>query len=205
MGHHGLMQETPSAATPDPTPAPPSDLRALVVSATQLTLLDEHGEKDASFVFNAQDPAPFVSALSTALSAKPTETTTPGGFEGAQFTTTYEWTGLTMSTFYSPGQCNPDCRGAAISIAATQVEGIPIRTVSGIRVGDTVSAARALGARPTPEIPLAAEPEDPALFDSTTEPTRVMLLDLPDRDGSDDNAQIIGIRASGWFVTFGNI
>jgi len=196
---------SPTATAAEPAPAPPADLRALVVSATQLTLLDANGDQEATFVFNDEDPAPFVEALSASVSAAPTETTKPGGFEGAQFTTTYEWVGLEMSTFYSPGQCSPDCRGAALVVTAAQLEGIPIRTVSGIRVGDTVAAARERGARPTSDIPLAAEPEDPALFDSTTESTRIVLLDLPDSDHSDDNTQIIRIRASGWFTTFGNI
>jgi len=196
---------SPTATAAEPTPAPPADLRALVVSATQLTLLDENGDPDAAFVFNGEDPAPFVEALSASVSVAPTENTKPGGFEGAQFTTTYEWVGLEMSTFSSPGQCSPDCRGAVIVVTAANVAGIPIRTASGIRVGDTVTEARALGARPTPEIPLAADPEDPSLFDSTTESTRVVLLDLPDSDSSDDNTQIIRIRASGWFTTFGNI
>lgn len=189
----------PSATpTPTPTAAAPT---ALVVNSTHMAIVDSDGETIAESAFSVEDPAAFAAALGDAFGAPAQAATLPGGAEGAEFTTTYTWDGITISSGYSPGQCDgTDCRGTYIHFTEPIFAGIALRTASGITVGDSVVTATELGARPTPEIPLAAEPEDPSLFDSTTEVTRVVILDL-----SDDESTIVGVRASGWFSTFGNI
>ncbi|MCR2816478.1 hypothetical protein [Microbacterium jiangjiandongii] len=169
------------------------------MSATDITLLDDGGAVEAQLVFAGVDPAPYVSALSATLGVEPTETTSPGGAQGARFTTDYAWPGLLITTGFTE-ECLPECRHVTIVVEVPDLAGVPIRTVSGIGVGDTVDTARALGARPTPEIPLAAEPADPALFDSTAEPTRIVILDL-----DEDATTVAGLRANAWYYTFGNL
>lgn len=196
---------TPSRATvapsapPTPSPTPPPDLSALVVSATDVTLLDDSGAPQATLTFSGDDPASYVTALSASLEMEPTETTSPHGAHGARFTTMYEWPGLLISTGFTE-ECLPECRYVTIVVSVPELAGVPIRTVSGISVGDSVDEARALGAQPTPEIPLAAEPETPALFGSTSESTRIVILDL-----DEDETTIVGLRATAWYVTFGNL
>lgn len=189
-------ESAPSIPTPTPTP----DLTALVVSSTGLLLLDDSGAPTAEFSFEAEDPRTFVDELSVSLGTDPEESTTPGGFEGAEFTTDYEWDGLVITTYYSPTQCDPECRGSFAMVTTPVLSGIPIRTVSGISVGDSVEAAQSKGAQATPEIPLASDPEDPALFGSSVESTRIVILDLDSLATT-----IVSLRASGWFSTFGNI
>lgn len=171
-----------------------------MVSATSVVLLDEAGEAAARFEFLNDDPAAFVAALSEQSGTAPTETTETGGFEGAEFTTRYVWDAMTISSAFSTQQCEPQCRGTVIVLTGTTIGDVPLRTASGVTVGSTAERAIALGARATAEIPLAAEPENPELLSSDTESTRIVVLDL-DETGS----VITSIRASGWFVTFGNI
>lgn len=190
---------TPSAA-PSATPSPSSDMTAIEVTATTMMLLDEGGVAEAQFEFADDDPAPFVAAVIASLGVAPEESTVPGGFEGAEFTTTYDWDGLQIITAFSPEQCDPECRGTAVVITAPALAEVPIRTASGIRVGDSVAHAESLGARATSEVPLVAEPVDPALLDSDQEATGVVLLDLDDAATG-----IVRMRASSWFKSFGNI
>lgn len=187
------------SGSPTPSPTPQPDLASIVVSATDVTLLDDSGAPQATLTFSGDDPASYVTALSASLEMEPTETTSPNGAEGAQFTTTYEWPGLLISTGFTE-ECLPACRHVTIVVSVPELAGVPIRTVSGISVGDSVDEARALGAQPTPEITLAAEPEDPALFGSTSEATRIVILDL-----DEDETTIAGLRANPWFYTFGNL
>ncbi|MDO8382320.1 MAG: hypothetical protein Q7T17_05010 [Microbacterium sp.] len=152
--------------------------------------------------FSGEDPAAFVAALGEAFGEPAVEETTPGGAEGAEFTTTYVWDEIEMSSGFSPGQqCEAkDCRGTFVSFTAADVNGISLSTAAGIKVGDSVPAAMELGARPTTEIPLAAEPEDPSVFESLDDATRVVILDV-----NADETSIEGIRAGAWFYTHGNI
>ena len=191
----------PSSTTTPTPPVEPAEA-ALVVSATDMSLVDSDGETLARVSFDREDPAPFAAALGEAFGVAAEETTEAGGAQGAEFTTTWVWDGVEISTGYSPGpQCDGgECRGTIIVLDAADFAGVALRTTSGIRVGDSVAAAEERGARPTAEVELAAEPEDPDLFESTTEATRIVLLDL-DADGS----AISRIRASAYFVTFGNI
>jgi hypothetical protein len=191
--------------TPTPTPASTPDATAptaFVVTATEMSLIDSGGRIRSQVAFNGEDPAAFAADLGEAFGVSAEGITTPGGAEGAEFTTTYTWDSLTISSGFSPGQqCDArDCRGTFVYFTVAEFNGISLGTASGIQVGDSVLAARELGARPTPEIPLAAEPEDPSLFESSTDTTRVVLLDL-----NADETLIDRIRAGAWFYTHGNI
>lgn len=166
-----------------------------------MSLIDSGGRIRSSVSFSDEDPAAFAAALGEAFGVAATETTTSGGFEGAEFTTDYEWETLTISSGFSPGQCDgQDCRGTFVYFTSADINGISLGTAGGIKVGDSVDAAIELGARPTSEVDLAAEPEDPSVFESTTDATRIVLLDL-----NADETSIERIRASGWFYTHGNI
>ncbi|KRB39027.1 hypothetical protein ASD93_03625 [Microbacterium sp. Root180] len=185
-------------ATPTPTPTTEPDLTAVVLSATELILVDEQGDTAALLDFHSADPAAFAEALSAAAGVDAVETTTPGGFEGAEFTTEYEWDGLLISRSYSD-ECLPQCQSVYLSVDGSHVAGIPIRTASGISVGDSLAEAQALGAQQTPN-GWAAEPEDPALIDSESNPTRIVVLNLDEAD-----AAIASLLASGWFLSYGGI
>ncbi|WP_458040229.1 MULTISPECIES: hypothetical protein [Bacteria] len=166
-------------------------------------MLDSDGTIRSSVAFSGEDPAAFAAALGESFGVAAAESTTAGGFEGAEFTTEYAWDGLVISSGFSPGQtCGTriDCRGTFVYFTVPSINDISLGTAGGIHVGDSVVAAMDLGARPTSEIPLAAEPEDPSVFESQAEATRIVLLDL-----DDEGASIVRIRASGWFQTFGNI
>ena len=167
-----------------------------------MSLLDSDGRIQSTVSFSGEDPAAFVAALGEAFGEPAVEETTPGGAEGAEFTTTYRWDAVQMSSGFSPGQecAAKDCRGTFVYFTAPDFNGISLGTAGGIKVGDSVGTATELGARPTAEIPLAAEPEDPSVFESTTETTRIVLLDL-----NADETSIEGIRAGAWFYTHGNI
>lgn len=167
-----------------------------------MSLLDSDGRVQSTVAFSGEDPTAFVAALGEALGESPEENTTPGGAEGAEFTTTYRWESMQMSSGFSPGQqCNGhDCRSTFVYFSAAELNGVTLGTAAGIQVGDSVDAARELGARPTIEIPLAAEPEDPSVFESSTDATRVVILDL-----TPDATSIEGIRAGAWFYTHGNL
>lgn len=187
------------APTATPTPTPEPDLTAVLVSATELWLVDEHGETEARLSFHGEDPASFVDALGAAAGVDAVESTSPGGFEGAEFTTEHEWDGLRLSSPYSTA-CLPECLSVVLVVDGSHVAGIPIRTASGISVGDTIEEAQALGAKQTPGLLWAAEPEDPARIDSTTDPTGVVVLDLDEAGG-----EIVSFRAAPWFVSYGGI
>lgn len=167
-----------------------------------MSLLDSGGRIRSTVSFSGEDPAAFVAALGEAFGEPAVEETMPGGAEGAEFTTTFLWDAIQMSSGFSPGQqCNGhDCRSTFVYFTVPDFNGISLGTAGGIKVGDSVRTAMELGARPTTEIPLAAEPEDPSLFESTTEATRIVLLDL-----NADETSIEGIRAGAWFYTHGNI
>lgn len=171
----------------------------MLVSATELTLVDEHGESAAGLDFRSQDPASFAAALSEAAGVNAVETTAPGGPEGAEFTTEYEWDGLLISRYYS-NECLPECQVTYLSVDGSHVAGIPIRTASGISVGDTLDEAQALGAQQTPNLVWAAEPEDPALIDSESDPTRIVVLHVDEA-----GAEIASILAGGWIFSYGGI
>lgn len=188
------------AATPTPTssPGPGSEDAALVISATDLTLLDEQGRVRPHLNLRGEDPTQFAESISTAAGSEVTETTKPGGPEGAKFTATFTWEGLIITTFFSPDECADACRGTFVSSTSPRIGAVPVRTVSGISVGDTVTEAKARGAHSTSDHPLASDPEDPSLFDSTTEATRVVLLSM-----DENSAVITDIGAGAWYVSFG--
>jgi len=165
-----------------------------------LTLLDEHGQVRAELKLRSEDPTQFAEAISISAGSEVTETTSPGGPEGAKFTVTFTWDGLIITSFFSPDECADACRGTFLSATSPRIGTLPIRTVSGITVGDTVTAARARGAHSTSDHPLASDPEDPALFDSTTEATAVVLLSV-----NESSEVVTDIRAGAWYTSFGGL
>lgn len=170
------------------------------MSATGIALLDSDGSVIEELSLQAEDPATFAAAVGAAVGTPAVEELVEGGPEGAAMTASYSWVGLKITSYFSPGECGgTDCRGTFVSLTSPNSGGLTLRTVSGISVGDTVESTMSLGARSTREIPLAAEPEDPELFDSETESTRIVILDV-----SVDESVIDTIRAGGMH-THGNI
>jgi hypothetical protein len=171
------------------------------MNATEMSILDSDGATRSTVAFSAEDPADFAAALGEAFGAAAVESTVPGGAEGAEFTTTFTWDGVKITSGYSPGQCDgTDCRGTFIDVTISDLRGIALRTVSGIAVGDSVADATERGARPTTQLALAAEPEDPALLESATESTRVVRLDL-----NADGSAVSRILAGFWFFNHSNM
>lgn len=183
---------------PTPTPSLTSNRAALVISATDVTLVDESGEVEARLKLKGEDPTPFAEAINTAAGAAGVAATTPGGPEGAKFTSTFTWDTLKISTFFSPDECDAGCRGTFVYVTAPSVGTLPIHTTSGIFVGETVDEAKERGAQPTSVLPLASDPEDPSLINSTTEATRVVILDT-------DQGVITHIRAGDWYSSLGGL
>lgn len=184
--------------TPTFTPSPTSTRAALVISATDVTLIDASGEVAARLKLKGEDPTPFAQAVNAAAGSSGVEETKPGGPEGAKFTSTFTWDSLKITTVFSPDECDAGCRGTFLYVTAPRVGTLPIRTASGIVVGQTVDEAKKRGAQPTPELPLASDPEDPSLINSTTEGTPVVIPDV-------DQGVITHIRAGDWYRSVGGL
>ncbi|MFC7925022.1 hypothetical protein [Microbacterium laevaniformans] len=189
---------TTPTPTPTFTPSPTSTRAALVISATDVTLIDASGEVVARLKFKGEDPTPFAQAISAAAGSAGIEETKPGGPEGAKFTSTFTWDSMTITTVFSPDECDAGCRGTFLYVTAPRVGTLPIHTASGIVVGQTVDEAKKRGAQPTPDLPLASDPEDPSLINSTTEGTKVVIPDA-------DQGVIIGIRAGDWYTSLSGL
>jgi len=187
-----------AAPTPTPSPSPTSNRAALIISATDITLIDARGEVAARLKLKGEDPTPFAQAIDNAAGSVGVAATTPGGPEGAKFTSTFTWDSLKISTFFSPDECDAGCRGTFVYVTTPSVGTLPIRTVSGILVGQTVDEARKRGAQPTPDILLASDPEDPSLINSTTQATRIVTLDM-------DQGVITHLRAGDWYSSLGGL
>lgn len=170
----------------------------MIISATDVTLIDASGDVAARLKFKGEDPTPFVQAINAAAGSAGIEETKPGGPEGAKFTSTFTWDSLEITTVFSPNECDAGCRGTFLYVSAPRVGTLPIRTASGIAVGQTVDEAKKRGAQPTPDLPLASDPEDPSLINSTTEGTHVVIPDV-------DQGMITHIRAGDWYTSLSGL
>lgn len=163
----------------------------------------DHHPNSHTYLYTQPDidvprPTPFAQAISAAAGSAGIEETKPGGPEGAKFTSTFTWDSLTITTVFSPDECDAGCRGTFLYVTAPRVGTLPIHTASGIVVGQTVDEAKKRGAQPTPDLPLASDPEDPSLINSTTEGTNVVIPDA-------DQGVIIGIRAGDWYTSLSGL
>lgn len=141
--HSASATATPSQSlAPEPTPtvtAPAAEAASVVISGSGFVIVDS----DDSTMFShdwPDDISPAVDAMEKAFGSPPTESPRKGDGTHTADAILYEWDGFLLSDAQNLGRPREDYAWpSSVTIVVADINGVELRTVGGVSVGDVVN------------------------------------------------------------------
>ena len=158
----------PSEASPTPEPEPAPVATGIHITASSVSVLLSDGSTGETFDY-FEPVSGAVDGIRDAIGAEPAVEDHAGSYNHPPFTT-YDWNGLVLKDPEGAAE-EPFSGDWSIAVTASEVDGISVDTVEGVRVGDSAPALEAAfpdswnrveccGAPERTDFRLGAEPAD---------------------------------------------